>query len=400
MICKRPSISGRLIHFALLSLGFAAWLLPASALLPASTSDAQAATKLKVETIARGLDHPWGFDFLPDGRIIVSERAGNIRIVNQEGRISSPLKGVPRSDARGQGGMLDIQLSPNFAQDKLVYFSFAEPRGRGRNGTSVGRGRLILNGPETDRGGGRLENVEIIFRQKPSYRSSAHFGSRLVFARDGTLFITTGDRYSARDEAQNPANHLGKIIHINPDGSIPADNPRRTGGPKTRRWAPEVWSIGHRNVQGAALNPATGQLWTAEHGARGGDEINTPKAGRNYGWPVITYGRDYSGAKIGIGTKKAGMEQPVYYWDPSIAPSGAAFYTGDLFPQWKGNLFVGALKFRLLARLELKGGKVVKEERLLKRLRQRIRAVRQGPDGAIWLLTDSPVGRILRITPG
>ena len=344
--------------------------------------------RLNVQSIARGLRHPWGFDFLPDKRLIVSERAGTIRLITTGGSVSPPLGGLPRVYARGQGGMLDVVLSPSFPKDRLVYFSFADPRDGQRNGTSVGRGRLILDATAP-----RLADVQIIFRQQPSWPSAAHFGSRLVFDRAGNLFITLGDRYAARDQAQNPANHLGKIVRIRADGSIPADNPKRPG------WAPEIWSIGHRNIQGAALHPQTGQLWTAEHGARGGDEINTPKAGRNYGWPVITYGRDYSGAKIGIGTHKKGMEQPIHYWDPSIAPSGAAFYTGRLFPRWRGNLLVGALKFRLLVRLELNGERVTHEERLLTGLRKRIRAVRAGPDGAIWLLTDSRNGDVLRLTP-
>jgi glucose/arabinose dehydrogenase len=233
----------------------------------------------------------------------------------------------------------------------------------------------------------------VIFRQEPSYASSQHFGSRIVFARDGSLFVTLGERFSARDEAQNPANHLGKLVRIMPDGGAYSGNPKKDG------WRPEIWSIGHRNVQGAALNPVTGKLWTIEHGARGGDEINIPEAGKNYGWPVISYGRNYDFTKIGVGTHKDGMEQPLYYWDPSIAPSGAAFYTGDLFPEWKGNLFVGALAGQALHRLVLDGEKVVGEEKLLADLRERIRDVRSGPDGALWLLTDNPQGRVLRVVP-
>jgi len=242
--------------------------------------------------------------------------------------------------------------------------------------------------------GGRLEDVKVIFRQEPSYASGNHFGSRIVFTRDGSLFVTLGDRFSARDEAQNPANHLGKLVRLMADGSAYTGNPKKPG------WRPEIWSIGHRNVQGAALHPQTGKLWTIEHGARGGDEINVPEAGKNYGWPVITYGRDYSFMKIGEGTAKPGLEQPVYYWDPSIAPSGAAFYTGDRFPEWKGNLFVGALAGQALHRLVLDGEKIVGEERLLADLGERIRDVRNGPDGALWLLTDSPDGRVLRVVPG
>ncbi len=344
---------------------------------------------IKVETVAKGLVHPWGLAFLPDGRQLVTERPGRMRIVDKDGKLSEPLQSVPAVYANGQGGLLDVVLSPEFASTGLIYFSYAEPRGGGTNGTTAARARLVLQGES-----GRLDNFQVIFRQEPAYASSAHFGSRIVFMPDGSLFITLGERYSARDEAQNPANHLGKLVRVLPDGRPHPDNPKRDG------WRPEIWSIGHRNVQGAALNPASGRLWTIEHGARGGDEINIPQSGKNYGWPIITYGRDYSGVKIGEGTEKPGMEQPVYYWDPSIAPSGAAFYTGDLLPEWKGNLFVGALAGQALHRLVLDGEKIVGEEALLKDLRERIRDVRQGPDGAIWLLTDDPQGRVLRVVPG
>jgi glucose/arabinose dehydrogenase len=343
---------------------------------------------VKAETFAGGLVHPWGLAFLPDGRLLVTERPGRLRLVGRDGILSAPLQGVPRVYASGQGGLLDVQVGSDFATSSLVYLSYAEPRDGGRNGTSVARGKLVTSGD-----GGRLDGLQVIFRQDPSHSSSHHFGSRLVFMPDGSLFATLGDRYSARDQAQNPANHLGKLVRIAPDGSPYAGNPRKEG------WRPEIWSIGHRNVQGAALNPETGKLWTIEHGARGGDEINVPDAGRNYGWPVITYGRDYSFVKIGEGTHKPGMEQPIYYWDPSIAPSGAAFYTGDIFPEWKGNLFVGALAGQALHRLVLDGEKVVGEEKLLADLGERIRDVRNGPDGALWLLTDSPEGRVLRLVP-
>jgi glucose/arabinose dehydrogenase len=341
-----------------------------------------------VETVAKGLSHPWGLQFLADGRMLVTERAGRMRIIDNDGRVSPPLAGVPAVASGGQGGLLDVALAPDFASSGQIFFSYSEPRGAGKNGTSVAKAVISL-GPE----GGRLSNVEVIFRQKPDYASAMHFGSRLAFARDGTLFVTLGERSSAREEAQNPANDLGKVVHINADGSIPSDNPRPQG------WAPEIWSIGHRNPQAAAIHPATGKLWTVEHGARGGDEVNIPAAGKNYGWPVITYGRDYSGAKIGVGTHKAGMEQPIYYWDPSIAPSGMAFYTGNLAPAWKGNLFIGALAGQHLARLVLDGESVVAEERLLTNLGERIRDVRQGPDGALYVLTDGPNGRVLRIKP-
>ncbi|WP_441469793.1 PQQ-dependent sugar dehydrogenase [Bosea sp. RAF48] len=341
--------------------------------------------ELAVESVASGLQHPWGLAFLPDGRMLVTERPGRLRIVDAKGELSRPITGVPSVVARGQGGLLGVTLDPAFAQNRLVYFSFAEPRSGG-NGTSVGRGRL--NEQST-----ALTNVEVVFRQMPSIESNMHFGSRLVFDRTGALFVTVGDRYSQRDQAQNPANHLGKVIRIRPDGGAPADNPKKQG------WAPEVWSIGHRNVQGAALHPDTGQLWTAEHGARGGDEINTPKAGLNYGWPVITYGVDYSGAKIGEGTAKPGMEQPLFYWDPSIAPSGAAFYTGPVWPAWKNSLFVGALAGQMLVRLSTQGETVTGEERLLTTIGERIRDVVQGPDGFLYLLTDDDNGKILRVRP-
>jgi aldose sugar dehydrogenase len=348
----------------------------------------QSPRPIKAETFAKGLVHPWGLAFLPDQRLMVTERPGRLRLLSKEGEVLSPISGVPEVYASGQGGLLDVALAPDFASSHLIYLSFAEPRGGGKNGTSVARGRFVA----TDRGG-RLEDVQVIFRQEPAYASSHHFGSRLVFMPDGSLFVTAGERFSQRDEAQNPGNHIGKLMRLLPDGSAYAGNPKLTG------WRPEVWSIGHRNVQAAALNPASGRLWTIEHGARGGDEVNIPEAGKNYGWPVISYGRNYDGSKIGVGTHKAGMEQPVYYWDPSIAPSGAVFYTGALFPDWKGNLFVGALAGQALHRLVLDGDKVVGEEILLPDLGARIRDVRQGVDGALWLLTDEAQGRVLRVVP-
>lgn len=343
---------------------------------------------VKVESVARGLSHPWGLQFLGPDRAIVTERRGTIRIVQLGRGVTKPLAGVPKVFAEGQGGLLDIALAPDFATSRLVYFSYAEPRDGRSNGTTLARARLV----ETE-DGGSLESVQVIFRQEPSYASPNHFGSRIVFADDGSLFLTLGDRYYARDEAQNPGNHLGKLVRLAPDGKPYAGNPKPSG------WRQEIWSIGHRNVQGAALHPVTRKLWTIEHGARGGDEINVPEAARNYGWPVITYGRDYSGFKIGTGTEKAGLEQPVYYWDPSIAPSGAAFYTGDLIPEWKGNLFVGALSGRALHRLVLDGEKIVGEEALLSDRGNRIRDVRQGPDGALYLLTDEENGEVLRVAP-
>jgi glucose/arabinose dehydrogenase len=368
------------------------WLattLPALLMAGTALADAMEFTtqkaRVRVVTVADGLDHPWGMAFLPDGALLVTERSGQLRIV-RDGEVSDPIAGVPEVRDRGQGGLLDVALDPNFATTRLVYLSYSEAGGEGA-GTAVARGRLE---------GARLANTQVIFRQQPKTGGGNHFGSRLVFARDGTLFVTLGERFDYRDEAQNPANHLGKIVRINPDGSVPSDNPFVGRGDGAR---PEIWSLGHRNVQGAAINPETGALWTDEHGPRGGDEINIPQAGKNYGWPVIGYGVHYSGAKIGVGTAKPGLEQPVYYWDPSIAPSGMAFYTGDRFAGWRGNLFVGALKYRLLVRLELDGTRVVAEERMLKDLDERIRDVRQGPDGLIYLLTDSDDGRILRLEP-
>jgi glucose/arabinose dehydrogenase len=340
---------------------------------------------LRVATIAKGLEHPWGLELLADGRMLVSERPGRLRIVERDGRISEPLGGVPKVYASGQGGLLDVTLSPQFNQDRLIYFSFSEP-GEGGAGTAVARARL---------GERSLDGVQVIWRQTPKVDGGNHFGSRIVFARDGTMFVTLGDRFRYRDQAQNLATTLGKVVRINADGSVPKDNPF-VGREGVR---PEIWSYGHRNVQAAALQPEMGLLWTVEHGARGGDELNRPQAGKNYGWPVITYGVDYSGAKIGEGTSKAGMEQPVYYWDPVIAPSGAEFYTGNLFPQWKGSLLIGSLTPGLLVRLELKDGRVAAEHRYGGELKTRVRDVRQAPDGSIYVITDEGNGKILRIEP-
>lgn len=345
--------------------------------------------EVKVETFARGLVNPWSLAFLPEGPLLVSERPGRLRLIGNDGRLSPPLEGVPEVQAWGQGGLLDVVLAPDFASSKLIYLSFSELRGAGRAATSVARARLVLEG-----NGGRLENVAVLFRQQPGTGGGRHFGSRLVFARDGNLFVTLGER-GQMAKAQDLGTHYGKVVRIGPDGTVPSDNPF-VGKAGVQ---PETWSYGHRNAQAAALHPVSGKLWTIEHAARGGDELNIPQAGKNYGWPVITYGRDYSGLKIGVGTAKPGMEQPVYYWDPSIAPSGMAFYTGDLIPEWKGNLFVGALRGEALHRLVLDGESVVGEEVLFGSLGERIRDVRMGPDGALWLLTDSPRGQVLRVVP-
>jgi aldose sugar dehydrogenase len=375
---------------ALLGASLLAWTAspPAQAQTPAPLRVASSAGALLVETVASGLEHPWGLAFLPDGRMLVTERPGRLRLVSAGGQVSQPLVGLPRIAARGQGGLLDVVIDPGFAENRQIYLAFAEPRENNAAATAVVKARLNLAGTA-------LEAVTPIFQQQPAGNTGRHFGSRLVFGRDGTLFISTGDRGNMEMSAQDPATHIGKIIRIRTDGSVPADNPfvGRAG------YRPEIWSMGHRNPQGAALHPTTGALWTIEHGARGGDEINIPQKGLNYGWPVITYGIDYSGRKIGEGQSKPGLEQPVHYWDPSIAPSGALFYTADRYRGWRGSLFTGGLAGQVLMRVTLDGNKVTGEERLLREISERIRDVRQGPDGLIYLLTDATNGRILRLRP-
>jgi len=346
-------------------------------------------TAVKVETIATGLEHPWSLQFLPGGRLLVTERPGRLRLVSPEGVLSPPIDGVPQVHVGGQAGLLDIALAPDFARTNDIYLSFSGLLDGKSSGTTVARGKLEITGT-----GGRLTSVATIFRQLPSEITGGHFGSRIVFTDNDTFFLTVGDRMSGSKHAQNPANHIGKIMRLARDGTPAPGNPQLPG------WDAAIWSIGHRNIQGATLHPSTGELWVADHGARGGDEVNIVRKGLNYGWPVISYGIDYSGVKIGEGTAKAGLEQPLYYWDPSIAPSGAAFYTGELFPTWKGNLLVGGLGGRHLVRLVLEGERVVAEEQLINRHNFRIRDVRVGPDGAVWLLVDQSNGRILRLTPG
>ncbi len=338
--------------------------------------------RIAVETVADGLERPWGLAFLPDGRMLVTERPGRLRIVSTAGQLSEPLAGVPDVFARGQGGLLDVVLDPDFASNRLVYLSYAEPKGKGAS-TAVARGRLVDGG---------LEDVGVIFRQEPKVRGGRHFGSRLVFAPDGALFVTMGDR-GKFDPAQDLSNHIGTIVRINADGSVPDDNPF-IGRADAK---PEIWSYGHRNVQGADFHPETGALWTHEFGPRGGDELNIPEPGRNYGWPLVSWGRHYSGGEIPDPPTRPDLAPSVRHWDPVISPSGMAFYTGDLFPDWKGNLLIGGLSSRSLVRLTLDGQSITDEERI--RMGARIRNVRQGPDAAIYLLTDQEDGAILRLTP-
>ena len=342
----------------------------------------------RVVVVATGLDHPWGLAFLPDGRLLVTERSGSLRTVNAAGRLDpEPVAGVPRVHASGQGGLLDVALHPDFGENGWVYLSYAAGHW-GRAGTEVARGRLR---------GQRLEDVEVLFRALPKSGGGRHFGSRLRFGPNGHLFISLGDR-GDRHRAQAPGDHAGSIIRLRDDGTVPPDNPF-VGVEEAR---PEVYTTGNRNVQGLASDPKTGLLWSHEHGPRGGDEVNVVRAGVNYGWPIISYGREYgSGAPVGEGTRRQGMAQPILQWTPSIAPSGLTVYDGDRFPGWRGNLFVGALRFRLVARLVLDGERVVHEERLLQDRYGRIRDVRTGPDGLLYLLTDAPapLGALLRLEP-
>jgi glucose/arabinose dehydrogenase len=345
-----------------------------------------------VVTVAEGLQNPWSVAFLPGGKMLVTERPGRLRVVTADGKLSEPVAGLPSVDARGQGGLLEVALDPAFAKNQTIYWSYAEPREGGVNNTAVAKGRFV------DGDAPRVEDVTVIYHQAPSLNSPLHFGSRLIFGRDGTLFVTQGDRSitEGRMQAQRMDGLLGKIVRLNADGSVPKDNPF-VGKEGVR---PEIWSLGHRNIQAAALHPTTGDLWEVEHGTRGGDEINIARKGKDYGWPTIAYGIEYRGGPItGDITAKAGMEQPLYYWDPVIGPSGMAFYTADLFPAWKGSLFIGGHATNDLVRLSLEGEKVVGEERLLKDRKARIRDVRQGPDGALYILTDAASGQLLRLVP-
>lgn len=369
--------------------GIATLSMSACATAETLSTDGGSAGRITLEPVAGDLEHPWGFAFLPGGDILVTERPGRLRLVTEAGLLDEPVDGLPDVYASGQGGLLDVAVSPDFADSGIIFLSYAEA-GEGGAGTAVARARLVL-----DADSARLEDVEVLFRQQPKVDGGQHFGSRIVVAGDGTLFVTLGER-GRKPLAQDLSTHMGKVVRIAPDGSTPPDNPfvGREGA------LPEIWSYGHRNQQGAALHPDTGLLWTVEHGARGGDEINLPEAGVNHGWPEITYGRDYSGATIGVGTEAPGMAQPLHYWDPSIAPSGLAFYTGDAFPDWRGDLFVGALRGQMLVRLDLgENGTVLGEERLFEGVVGRIRDVRDGPDGTLWLLTDEDNGALYRLAP-
>jgi glucose/arabinose dehydrogenase len=353
------------------------------------TCGIKSSVKFDVIVVAKGLENPWAVEPLPGGDLLVTEKPGRMRIVSAKGAIGQPLVGIPKVDARGQGGLLDVALGPGFDRDRTIYWSFSEPR-EGGNATSVARGVL-----SEDRRS--VEDVKVIFRAMPTYDGDKHYGSRLAFGPDGMLYVTLGERSdrNMRPQAQQLDSHMGKILRITPDGSAPKDNPfvGKAGA------LPEIWSLGHRNVQAAAFDPQ-GRLWEVEHGTNGGDELNLVAKGKNYGWPVQAYGEEYSGSPIGgAATVREGMEQPVYYWDPVIAPAGAQFYTGTAFPEWRNNLFVGSMKDQLLVRLALENDRVTGEEHLLKDRGQRVRDVRQGPDGALYLVTDEDQVELWKIVP-
>lgn len=361
----------------------AASVAPAAAQ-PTQAGDVEVETAhgpIQIETVANGLVHPWGMDFLPDGRVLVTERPGRLRIVSQDGTVSEPLGGVPTVFNQGQGGLLDVRLHPDFPENRWVYLTFAEPGEGGAASTAVARGRLE---------GRSLQGTEVIFRQLPKVTGGNHFGSRMVFTPDGKLFVGLGERFKF-EPAQDLSSHLGKVVRINPDGSVPQDNPF-VGRADAK---PEIWSYGHRNIQGGALNPETGEPWFHEHGPRGGDEINIPEAGRNYGWPVVSWGRHYSGEPIPDPPTHPEFARSIHQWTPVIAASGMDFYTGTMFPEWRGDLLVGGLVARGVVRLDLDGRTVTDEERIP--IGSRVRSVRQGPDGAVWVLTDEENGRLLRL---
>lgn len=350
-----------------------------------------AAAQLRTEVVASGLEHPWAVAFIGGGQMLVTERSGRLRVVSGNGQLGAPVAGLPPIDAVGQGGLLDLITDRDFANNRTLYFCYAEPAGSGEQGNSTAMASARLSDDAT-----RLEQLKVLFSQRPKFSSKAHFGCRIAEAADGNLFLTLGDRFSRMADAQTLDNHHGKVVRVAKDGSVPKNNPfvHRAGA------LPEIWSLGHRNLQGAAIGP-DGVLWTSEHGPQGGDELNRPEAGKNYGWPLITYGENYGGGPIGRGiTTQAGLEQPLHHWTPSIAPSGMAFVTSTRYGDgWVGSLLLGSLKFRYLAHLTLKGSRVVREDKLLTDLRQRVRDVRQGPDGFIYLLTDERNGQLLRLIP-
>ncbi|MEJ1160240.1 PQQ-dependent sugar dehydrogenase [Prosthecomicrobium sp. N25] len=346
--------------------------------------------RLSITRVATGLQHPWALAVMPGGDVLVTERPGRMRIVRRDGTVSAPIAGVPQVAAGRQGGLLDVTLHPDFASNRMVYFTFSEPA-EGGNSTALARGVLSPDGRA-------LTAVTVLFSQKPRVANGMHFGSRVVFDGRGHLYVTLGERFEDRwrVKAQELDTHLGKIVRLNEDGSVPADNPfaQRQGA------LPEIWSYGHRNVQAAAMNPKTGKLWAIEHGPRGGDEINIPEAGANYGWPVVSFGVNYDGTPVGTGKREApGMVGPIYQWTPVIAPSGMLFYSGKAFPAWTGNLLVGGLATKVLVRLELDGDRVVHEERILKELGERIRDVAEDADGSLLIVTDEDDGKLVRIAP-
>ena len=355
----------------------------------ASSSAQNTGPAVSLVPVATGLANPWALAFLPDGQFLVTERPGRMRVVSATGQVGSALAGVPPVAAGGQGGLLDVVTDADFVRNRRIYFCFSEPGASGAgNSTAVARATLAADARS-------LQDVRVVFSQRPKVESALHFGCRIVQAPDGNLLVALGERYHRKDDAQKLDNHHGKVIRITPDGAVPPGNPfaSQPGA------LPEIWSYGHRNPQGATLGP-DGKLWMHEHGPQGGDEINLPQPGRNYGWPVVTFGENYGGGKIGEGTAKAGMEPPLHHWTPSIAPSGMAFLTSTRYgAAWQGSLFVGSLKFGTLHRLEVAGGKVQREEKLLQGNGERIRDVRQGPDGLLYMVTDSPQGRLLRLQP-
>lgn len=351
--------------------------------------EANAVHSPAIEVVANDFEHPWAITFMPDGNILLTEKPGRLRIVSPDGKTGKPIRGVPKVDTRDQGGLLDVTLAPDFEQSRTLYLSYAQPRKDNKTATAVASAKLAKNGK-------KLSDLKVIFQQEPAWESTKHYGSRLIWSDDNTLFVTLGERSlpEPRKLAQDIDTHIGKVVRIRTDGSPAPGNPWLDKD----EGLPENWSYGHRNIQGAARHPETGELWVIEHGPQGGDEINVAEAGKNYGWPVITYGEDYSGQAIGEGnTRQDGMEQPLYYWDPVVAPAGSLFYEGTVFPEWRGNLLISSLTPGGLVRLELDGRKVTGEERLVEEL-GRVRDIAEGPDGALWLITDEKDGKLVRLT--